>query len=276
MFIDTHCHLDTMARGEKICYRDDYQASPEVIQEVVEEASIVGVKKIINVGIDLKSSRYSVELAKKISEVFVGVGIHPCDCKEDWRKDFEQIRQLIKNINRDKIVAIGETGLDFYHKPFFKQRQTDAFRAHIELALELNMPVSVHIRESVDDVYRLIEEYAGDLRGVLHCFCQNKAEALQAIEWGFLLGVGGPVTYPKNDDLREIIKEVPLKSIVLETDAPFLPPQQYRGKQNRPAYIPLIAKKIAEVRGVSVDEVERVTSNSAERLLFLSNASALV
>ncbi|MCK4499046.1 TatD family hydrolase, partial [Candidatus Babeliales bacterium] len=182
----------------------------------------------------------------------------------------------IKNINRDKIVAIGETGLDFYHKPFFKQRQTDAFRAHIELALELNMPVSVHIRESVDDVYRLIEEYAGDLRGVLHCFCQNKAEALQAIEWGFLLGVGGPVTYPKNDDLREIIKEVPLKSIVLETDAPFLPPQQYRGKQNRPAYIPLIAKKIAEVRGVSVDEVERVTSNSAERLLFLSNASALV
>ncbi|MFC1854300.1 TatD family hydrolase [Candidatus Dependentiae bacterium] len=266
MFVDTHCHLDFLMDDDK-----DF----ETIQKVLERARVVRTEKFVNFGVDFKTSQKSVLLARKFKGIFAGVGIHPCDCRDDWQDDFKKITSIACGDNR-KIVAIGETGLDFYHKPFFKQRQVDAFKAHAELAIELNLPVSVHIRDSVQEALKVLEIYKGELKGVLHCFSQDLDTAKIAVDWGLYLGFGGPVTYPKNDELRNVVQNVPLEWILLETDTPFLPPQKHRGKKNFPEYIPLVAEKIASVRGIGVDEVEKVTTGAAEKLFSLSSVSALV
>jgi TatD DNase family protein len=290
MFIDTHCHLDMLAQ-RKFEERLPKELFPKV-QGIIKESVKAGVTRIINVGTNLPMSQNSVALSEAFDEVFACVGIHPCDCKEGWRKDLSEITELLtsslssnhgrrprldlgSSISQDeagqkksKIIGVGEIGLDFYHKPFDAQRQKDAFKAQIELALECGLPVSVHIRESVDESLKIMEEFRRDLRGVLHCFCQTVDIAHEVVGWGLLLGVGGPLTYPKNSFLREAIRQVPLESLVLETDAPFLPPQEHRGKENIPAYIPIVAQEIANIRGIEVEEVARQTTANAERVFF--------
>ena len=186
MFIDTHCHL-TMMKNEN----------------VVESAQEVGVSKIITVATTLQDTISSIEIAKKNNGVYATAGIHPCDAsQENWNDDFEKIKSLVKYRVRNKIVGIGETGLDFYHKPFFKQLQQDVFTAHIKLAIEHDLPLVVHIRESAEDVLSMLEHYTGKVRGVAHCFSQDKRASQRLIALGFYLGIGGPITYPKNDGLR--------------------------------------------------------------------------
>jgi len=198
------------------------------------------------------------------------VGIHPGDCNASWQKDVKKIEALLANKEENVIVGVGETGLDFYHKPFNKQRQVDAFKAHIEASLEHTLPLIIHMRDSSEETLRVLDEYKDEACGVAHCFVQTKDIAQVLIDWGFYLGIGGPITYPRNELLREMYALVPLESIVLETDAPFLPPQPFRGKPNHPKYIPLIAQKIAQIRNVAVEVVAEVTTTNAKKL-FLKN-----
>ena len=244
MFVDTHCHL-TMMREEGL-------------DKILQEASAEGVEKIITIGTTLDDTLASIEIARSYKNVFATVGIHPCDCGQGWRKDFCEFESLVKKDNKN-IIGVGETGLDFYHKPFFKERQIDAFKAHIELSIKHDLALVLHIRDSADEALKVLEEYKGEMRGVAHCFCQSQDVADILVEWGFYLGIGGPITYPKNNKLRDVVKQVPLEKLLLETDAPFLPPQKFRGKRNYPKYIPIIAQAIADIKGVDVGVVRDIT-----------------
>lgn len=254
MFVDTHVHLT-----EKV-YKD-------LISELLSEAEAVGVKIVISVGTSLNDSNGAIAIAKQNKFVFSSVGMHPCDVTPSWQKDFSEIELLIKEKNKNKIVALGETGLDFFHKPYDQKLQTDLFIAHIDCSIKYDLPLIIHIRESADDVLKILQQFRGKVRGVAHCFMQTEEIARKLISWGFYLGIGGPITYPKNEWYRELIKNIPLKNLLLETDAPYLPPQEYRGKTNYPKYIPLIAKTIAEVKKIEIAAVEESTTANA-KLLF--------
>jgi TatD DNase family protein len=275
MFVDTHCHLNMMAQrsfGNVDKKRVNSLSREECayIDVVVENAFKNKVTKIINIGTNVNDSIHSIAIAQRYESVYTTVGIHPCDASVDWKKNVDEIKKLALKKEEYKVVGIGEVGLDFFHKPYNKQWQADLFKAHIELSLQHDLSLVVHVRDAIEESLKIIEGYAKDIkRGAFHCFCHDASVAKLVVEWGFHIGIGGPVTYPKNNYLRTIIKNVPLENIVLETDAPFLPPQDYRGKLNTPAYIPIIAQTIADERDISLEEVGKVTTKNAYRLFSL-------
>lgn len=270
MFVDTHCHLNIMVENKKF----DEALQPEhyvEIDAIVAAAQAAGVQTIINVGTSLIESINSVLLAKRYAQVYATVGIHPTDVGDLWRDDVRAIAQYARSAYEHKIVGIGEIGLDFYHKPYNEQRQKDAFKAQIELALEYNLGLSIHVRDAGDETLRVLEEYSKEIkRAVIHCFAQNKDFADVVIGWGFYLGIDAPLTYPKNVMLRDIVAQVPLDHLVFETDSPFLPPQEFRGKKNFPAYIAQFAPLMAELKSVSLDECAHKTTLNARRLFNLA------
>ena len=239
------------------------------IKNIVEHAQGAQVEAFVNVGTSYTETCNSILIARDNPSVFATVGLHPTDCNNNWRDEFRKIKLLLQDRERNKVVAVGETGLDYFHKPYNASEQRDAFKAHIELAIEYDMPLVVHVRESADDVLRVLEEYKDSVRGVNHCFLQEKYVADMFISWGWYIGIDAPITYPKNQWFRDIVAQLPLESLILETDAPFLPPQQFRGKQNNPAYIPLFAQTIADLKGVSLEEVGIATSANAKKLFQL-------
>lgn len=268
MFIDTHCHLNIMGKKEfdTLLHADHFVA----IEQIINQAKAAGVGAIVNVGTSLPESINSIEIAKRFKNVYAAVALHPCDCTESWKEDFEAIKKLVIKKEENKIVAIGEIGLDFYHKPFVRQRQEDVFKAQIELALEFNLPLSFHVREAGDEFLKVLEEYVKEIKnGVIHCFSQKADFAKIVVDWGLFVGIDAPIGYPKNEWLREVVAGIPLDHIVLETDAPFLPPVEYRGKQNTPVYLPLFAKIVADIKGVSLEELERLTTINAIELFDL-------
>jgi TatD DNase family protein len=271
MFIDTHCHLNIIAPKQPLEPLQEHHFP--AIDQAITEAALAGVKTIINVGTDLIESAASVMIAQRYKGVFATVGVHPTDCNElpqSTRDTVQALRSWLLEKEHNKIVGVGEIGLDFYHKPYDEQKQKDYCRAQIELALAHKLPVVIHVREAADEMLRLLEEYVKQgLRGVLHCFQQQQYVAEQACGWGLMIGLDAPINYPKNAWLREVFKQVPLEHIVLETDAPFLPPQAMRGKQNKPAYIPLIAQELAMIKAVDVAVIEQQTTANARQLFNL-------
>ncbi len=270
MFVDTHCHLDLIARldDEKKPLSD---ADYVIIDRALHEAVQADVGAFINIGTSIAGSIQSVELAQRYANVYASIGIHPCDCgtgsTNELKQRMQSLQLLLKDKESNKIVAIGEIGLDFFHKPYDKQAQIDFFKAQIELALRYDLPIVIHVRDAADELLRVVEEYVKDkLRGVFHCFLQKKDFADIILDWGFYVGLDAPITYPKNESLRNVFKDIPLERILLETDAPFLPLQQYRGQQNRPVYIPLIAEALANIKGIDVATVETVTTANAQKL----------
>lgn len=269
MFVDTHCHLNMMVNKDPDVLLKESQFKE--IGDIVLAAQHAGVGKIVNVGTSLPESMNSVEIAKRFLPVYATMGIHPCDCNDISNKDFKemigQVKRFLNHKQEHKIVAIGETGLDFYHKPFKKEQQIDCFKVQIELALEHDLPLVVHVREAADEILRVLDDYRqNNVRGVIHCFLQQKDFADTVTSWGFYVGLDGPITYPKNDWLREVFKQIPLERVILETDSPFLPPQQFRGKSNSPVHIPLIAQALADLKEVDRDEVALATTTNAEKL----------
>jgi TatD DNase family protein len=269
MFIDTHCHLNMMVKKNF-----DTPLTKEhfsLIEGILNKSAKAGISNIINIGTSLQESKNSMDIARRFDSVFTTVGLHPCDCSAQWQEDFGEIKNFVKKKEKNKIVAIGEVGLDFYHKPFNKQRQQDAFKVHIELALEHNLPLVIHVRDAAEELLKLLEEYVKNInkKAVIHCFCHTQDFADTVIEWGFYIGVGAYITYPKNESLRATIKNTPLDKIILETDAPFLPPQQHRGKQNSPEYIPLFAQLIAEQKSMSIDKIASITTVNAQNLFVI-------
>lgn len=267
MLIDTHCHLNMMVKKTF----DTPLTSQECqrVNEIIQQAIDAEVTKIINVGTSLIESKNSIELAKQYKEVVATVGIHPNDCTTDWRTDFLEIKKLVHDKKINKIVGIGECGLDYHYPDFNKQRQKDAFRAHIELALEHNLPLVIHNRDAGEETLRCLEEFQGQgLRGTIHCFSEGIDFAQQAINLGFVLGIGGTITYPKNDYLRDVVMRIGINNIILETDAPFLPPQDKRGQQNHPREIKTIAHYLAQLLTINYNDICSTTTQTA-RSLFL-------
>jgi TatD DNase family protein len=270
VLIDTHCHINMMIK-KKFDVSLEEQAFP-LAQNIIDEAKQNKVSTIINVGTSLTESINCVKLAKKFDAVFATVGIHPTDCTPTWRSDFEEIKKLIINKKENKIVGVGECGIDLYHPGHNLQRQTDAFKAQIELALEYDLGLVVHSRDAADETLKIIEEYKNDItRGTMHCFSYDQSIAREVIGMGLYIGIDGPITYPKNDELRAVVTNTDLQHIVLETDAPFLPPQHMRGKSNHPKEIKTIAEFIAQIRNQSFQEVAEQTTKNACRLFNIEH-----
>lgn len=270
--VDTHCHLNNIVK-EKFdipLQADDYIRAAGIIQEAHNHQ----VRYLINVGTSIIESENCVALAARFSSCYAAIGIHPNDCTSEWYNDMHSMQhRWFSNSNsyRDKkIVAIGECGLDMYRPGYNLQRQIDAFKAQIELALQYQLPIIVHTRQASQETAQVLEEYKkNNLHGIIHCFSEQQDFANHMIDLGFVLGFGGTITYPKNEYLRTIIKTIPLDKIVLETDAPFLPPQHIRGKKNHPQEIATIAKYIAELRHESFEHIAITTSSVAKKFFVL-------
>lgn len=264
MFIDTHCHLNLLAKKDLETLLTVEQV--DSLKLILLRAKEQKVEIILTIGTSVIESNNCILISKKFSNVYSVVGIHPCDCTNSWKNDFEKIDEMVLSKKENKIVGIGETGLDFYHKPYDKDRQILAFRSHIELAIKNDLPLVIHLRNSAQDVYKILKDYKYSIRGVIHCFSEDKEFAKKFLDLDFYLGFDGPITYPKNDTLREVARFTPLDKILLETDAPFLPPQQFRGKENFPEYIPLFAKVIASLKNIDLSDLEYQTTLNAKKL----------
>ncbi len=267
MLVDTHCHLDLMVQKNFDAQLTSAQIAD--VKSIITQAHAADVQRFVMVGAGLPSSQNSVACAATYSEIYAAIGLHPEEIKDAaWKERFVAIRNMLNGPHRNRIVGIGECGLDYFH-PHHRELQADAFRAHIELALEHNLPLVIHSRDAAEDTLRIKEEYAPDIRGTMHCYSYDLPIAEQVISWNFVLGLGGTITYPKNNYLREVAQKVPLSSIILETDAPFLPPQHMRGKQNHPAEIKTIATYLAQVRQQTLEEVAQQTTQNAFDLFGL-------
>ncbi|HOP07573.1 MAG TPA: TatD family hydrolase [candidate division Zixibacteria bacterium] len=251
--IDSHCHLDLKEYNGR---RD----------EVIAEAVRAGVHTLVNIGADLESSRRSVALAERFDSVYAAVGVHPHDAKT---VDDNVLDELKKMTEHEKVVAIGEIGLDYYRDLSPRDVQRRAFVQQLELAVDLDMPIVIHTREAFRDTVDIVRPYAPALvGGVFHCFPGNAREAKEVLDLGFHVSVGGRITY-KNALSAVMATAVPLEKILLETDAPFLTPVPFRGKTNSPAYIPYICRKLAELKGIDPAEVEKVTDRNTQKLFHL-------
>lgn len=265
MLTDTHCHLNiiTKEKFDVALNENNFSYMPAIIKRAQEK----NVTKIINVATSFVESLNSIEIAKKFEYIWATVGIHPNDLTQDWQTELKKLKKYLDHKDTNKIIAIGECGMDFYYEGYNLQRQKDGFRAQIELALEYNLPICVHTRVAPQETLRILDEYIkNDLRGVIHCFSEDLSFAKQVIEWGFVLGIGGIITYPKNAYLRDIIAQISLNDFVLETDSPFLPIQTMRGKTNYPEYIHDIASYIADLRNCSLDQLAQATDANVKKI----------
>lgn len=258
--IDTHCHVNFEA------YDDDRA-------EVITRAAQAGVTRIIIPATDLNTSHEALDLTHEHSGIYAAVGVHPNSTANFTDNQLTAIRTLSQEA---KVVAIGEIGLDYYWDKSPRDTQKRAFRAQLDLAAELELPVIIHNRESSEDVMDILEAWAQDLPeslkerpGVLHSFSAPASIAERALAAGFYLGFTGPITFKKADDLRQVAAKVPLERLLVETDGPFLTPHPYRGKRNEPAYIPYVVDRLAALKHIPTDEMGRLTTENAERLFGL-------
>lgn len=250
--IDTHAHLDSAQ------FRDD-------LAEVVARAARNGIGSILTVGCDLESSRNSIDLALRFPQIYASVGIHPHDAASVTSETLAELARMAETV--DKVVAIGETGLDFYRDRSPRSVQREVFREHIRLAKALGKPLIIHDREAHDEILSIMaEEQAGEVGGVLHCFSGDLQMARTCIAMGFLISFAGPLTYPKNQSLRDTAKALPIDAMLVETDCPYLAPQGRRGSRNEPAFVRNTAEQLAELKGLSLEDVARITSLNAYRL----------
>ena len=248
--IDTHAHLQWPAFGKDR-------------EEVIERAFAAGLKAIVSVGYDVNASRQSVQIANDHESIYAVVGIHPHNAKTMSASVLDSLRELAQD---PKVVAIGEIGLDYYRDLSPRARQKEAFEQQILLAKELEVPIVVHDREAHNDVLEVIRSFGKDVNGVLHCFSGDLKMAEEAIDLGYLISIAGPVTFPNARKLHQLVQHLPEESIVLETDCPFLPPQSRRGERNEPLYILETAHKVAELKGMQLDELVELTSQNARRM----------
>jgi TatD DNase family protein len=253
MTIDSHAHL------EMEVFDGDRDA-------VVGRAAAAGLKAIITVGTTLPDCKKAASLARLYPIVHAAVGIHPHEVKGIDAGTYDALRFLAR---QEKVVAIGEIGLDFFYDLSPREVQLRRFAEQLDLALELDLPVIIHDREAHAETLTTLRQWKGRLQGVLHCFSGDQAMARECLALGFYLSVAGPVTYRKSEQLRAVAREIPAERLLIETDSPYLAPQLYRGKRNEPAYVVETARCLAEIRGMAAGELERLTEENARRLFSL-------
>lgn len=251
MIFETHAHYDDEAFSED---RDSLLASmPEN-----------GIGKIVNVGASISSCKTTIELMDKYPHVYGALGVHPSETAELTEENFAWLRQWCSH---KKCVAVGEIGLDYYWPEPDRETQKKWFIRQLNLARELKLPVVIHSRDAAQDTMDIMkEQHAEEIGGVIHCFSYTKETAAVFLNMGFYIGVGGVITFKNAKKLKEAVEFIPMDRIVVETDSPYLAPVPYRGKRNDSLHLPYIIKEIANIKGLSYEEVENITENNAKRL----------
>lgn len=261
--VDTHAHLDFSK------FDADRPA-------VIERARAAGVAAIVNVGTDLQSSQRAVSLAEEYDDVYAAVGMHPHSAKKLDGAALAELRELAQ---RAKVVAIGEIGLDYYRNLSPPEVQRRAFQAQLAWAARLGKPVIIHDRDAHEEIMKALSDWAEKVgsstlagrMGVLHTFSGNLSMAQKAIDLGFYISISGPVTYRNAGQLPDIVRALPLNRLLVETDCPFLAPEPHRGRRNEPAFTRLVAERIAELKGITFEELAQATTANARRLFELAN-----
>ncbi len=246
-FVETHAHLDMIKRDPA-----------DVIQDAYQE----GIMKIVTIGIDIESSRKNLKYAEQFQNVYTAMGFHPHESKKMKEAELAQLEAMFTH---PKNVALGEIGLDYYYQHSPREIQKIAFREQISLAKNLDLPIIIHDREAHEDTRKILSEEAKGMKVVLHCFSGDYDMAQWCIRQGYFFGIGGVITFQNARKLVRLILEIPLHHILLETDSPFLTPSPFRGKPNEPKYIPLIALRIAELKGETLSQVAEVTTRNASQ-----------
>ena len=254
MIVDTHAHFQ-------------WESFDKDREEVISRAIEAGVKCIVNIGFDVVGSRNGVELAAKHEELYATVGIHPHNASQFDRNVLDELRRLAEH---PKVVAVGEIGLDYYRNLSPRTAQQRAFEAQLSLAEQLKLPVVIHDRDAHNDTLKILAKFKGRLNGIMHCFSGSREMAEQCVASGFYISFAGPVTFPSSHKLQAIAKWIDLNKILLETDSPWLAPQEMRGKRNEPAFLPFIARKIAELKKIPLVELAEATTKSAKEIFQLS------
>ena len=253
MFVDSHCHLDCIALDE---FDNDFAV-------LIQRCADAGVEHMLCVSIDMHKYPAMLEQARHYPQVSVSTGVHPM-AKQAEDVDVDT---LLRHAGDDKVVAIGETGLDYYYNKGDRDWQHRRFRTHIQCAVELNKPVIVHTRDAGEDTLNILrEENAERCGGVIHCFTETMAFAEKALDLDFMISFSGIITFQNADALREVARQVPDHNLLIETDAPYLAPVPYRGKQNYPAYVKQVAQKLADIRQTSVEHIAGITRENFYRV----------
>lgn len=249
MLFDTHAHYDD-------------ERFDEDREQLLSSLTEKGVGLVVNPGITLETSRMAVEMARRYDHVYAAVGIHPENCHDFVPQQIEALRELAKE---EKVVAIGEIGLDYYweeNPP--RELQQEVFRAQLALAQELDLPVIVHDREAHGDTLQIVQEFSG-VRGVFHCYSGSPEMAQELLKMGWYLGFDGPITFKNARRAPEVAAVTPLDRMLIETDSPYLTPVPYRGKRNDSTYVHLVAEKLAQWKGISAEEMEQITWDNGKR-----------
>ena len=250
MIFETHAHYDD----------EQFESGREALLASLPDC---GIKRVVNVGASLATTRNSIELAEAYDFIYASVGVHPSDIAE---LDEEQFSWLKEQLVHPKVVAVGEIGLDYYwdKEPEVQKNQRYWFKRQLELAKEAGLPVIVHSRDAAADTMEILKEaHTPDVKAVIHCYSYSPEMAAEFVKMGYYIGVGGVVTFKNAKKLKETVEKIPLNRILLETDCPYMAPEPYRGKRNDSRYIPYIVSKIAELKQVSIEEVEAVTWQNA-------------
>ncbi|GHT50042.1 putative metal-dependent hydrolase YabD [Endomicrobiia bacterium] len=251
MIIDTHVHVtDLKFDGDR--------------EAVIKRAFDFGVEKIIEISCEMSYWDKALELSKK-DNVFVSFGIHPVDAPKAAFEDYNKLQTLIQN---KKCVAVGEFGLDYHYDSSVRNIniQKESLVRQLDMAWKYNKPVVIHCRDAYDDMIVFLKEYKKIPKGVIHCFCGTASQAKVFVEMGFLLGIDGPVTYKKSKTLKQVVLDIDINKLLVETDCPYLAPQKYRGRRNEPSYVVEIVKEIATIKNMSVDETAEITADNAVKL----------
>ena len=247
--IDTHSHL----------FSEEFN---EDIDDCIKRAKENNISKIILVGFSYDTNRKAQELAKKYDIFYPTAGVHPEEADNNYLDKFNELKEFIKN---NKVYAIGECGLDYYWDITYKEEQKELLKLQCKLAIDNDLPIIIHMREATKDTYDILKEFKG-LKGVMHCYSGSYEMANEFIKLGFYISLGGPVTFKNAKEPKLVAKNIPLDRLLIETDCPFLAPTPYRGKRNESSYVKYVCEEIANLRGISAQEVDNITTENAKKL----------
>jgi len=247
--VDSHCHLDRLQPDKAF----------SSLEQQIKHTQKSGVSHMLNVSIDLDNVKQVIKIARDNANIFASVGVHP---SEVGKHKFT-VQDLVNLARHEKVIAIGETGLDYHYENTDKERQQECFRQHIQAAIKTTLPLIIHTRDARKDTIAIMREKQAEITGgVMHCFTESWEMAKQALDMGFYISFSGIITFKNADSLREVAKKVPLERVLVETDAPYLAPEPHRGKPNQPLYVKHVAEKLAQIHNLSLDTIAQQTNRN--------------
>ena len=253
MFVDSHCHLDRL----------DLSACNNDLQSVIDAATGKNVSRMLCVAIDLQNLPEMLETVNRFDNVYASAGVHPLHVSDG----VPEVATLLGYATDANVIALGETGLDYYYQKDTVEQQRDSFVNHLKASAEARLPVIVHTRDAREDTISILRQHVDtDVAGVLHCFTENWEMARQAMDLNFMISFSGIITFRNAAELREVVRQVPMENLLIETDSPYLAPVPYRGKPNEPQYVVEVAQCVADIKGLRIEEVAEITSDNFDRM----------